>query len=335
MKILVTGTAGFIGYHLVKMLVKYDNEIVGIDNINSYYDTNLKYGRLSDTGINCSLIPPYVPVRSTKYANYRFIRMDLTDRKEINRLFEIERFTHVCNLAGQAGVRYSIENPYSYIESNIVGFLNLLEACRNHGVKNFVYASSSSIYGLDSHSPFSEDDRTDQPVSLYAATKKSDEAMAYTYSKLYGISTVGLRFFTVYGPWGRPDMAPFKFMKNILEGKTIQVYNHGDCVRDFTYVDDIIEGMRRILIFENQEEIPYRIYNIGCSHPVNLMDFIETLERITGKKADKEMLGMQLGDVPLTYADTTRLQHDFGYKPSITLADGLQRFYEWYLSFYK
>jgi len=335
MKILVTGTAGFIGYHLVKMLVKYDNEIVGIDNINSYYDTNLKYGRLSDTGINCSLIPPYVPVRSTKYANYRFIRMDLTDRKEINRLFEIERFTHVCNLAGQAGVRYSIENPYSYIESNIVGFLNLLEACRNHGVKNFVYASSSSIYGLDSHSPFSEDDRTDQPVSLYAATKKSDEAMAYTYSKLYGISTVGLRFFTVYGPWGRPDMAPFKFMKNILEGKTIQVYNHGDCERDFTYVDDIIEGMRRILIFENQEEIPYRIYNIGCSHPVNLMDFIETLERITGKKADKEMLGMQLGDVPLTYADTTRLQHDFGYKPSITLADGLQRFYEWYLSFYK
>jgi len=335
MKILVTGTAGFIGYHLVKMLVKNDNEIVGIDNINSYYDTYLKYGRLLDTGIDRSLIQPFVPIRSTKYANYRFIRMDLTDREEINHLFETEHFTHICNLAGQAGVRYSIENPYSFIESNIVGFLNLLEACRNHGVKNFVYASSSSIYGIDSHFPFSEDDRTDQPVSLYAATKKSDEAMAYTYSKLYGISTVGLRFFTVYGPWGRPDMAPFKFLKSILEGKTIQVYNHGDSLRDFTYVDDIIEGMRRILIFENKDDVPYRIYNIGCSHPVNLMEFIETLEHITGKTANKEMLGMQPGDVPLTYADTTRLQLDFGYKPSVALADGLQRFYEWYLSFYK
>lgn len=334
MKILITGTAGFIGHHLVEALATDGNEIIGIDNINSYYDTELKYGRLEDQGIAGGDIKPLVEVQSSVYAGYRFVQMDLTDRVSLNRLFDAERFTHVCNLAGQAGVRYSIVNPYTYIEANVMGFLNLLEACRTHSVEHLVYASSSSVYGESSNTPFAENDRTDAPVSLYAATKKSDETMAYTYSRLYGMQTTGMRFFTVYGPWGRPDMAPFKFLRKILSGGTIQVYNNGKCKRDFTYIDDIVEGIRHIIPSRTLQEIPYRIYNIGCSNPVGLMEFIGTLERVVGKKARKEMLGMQQGDVPLTYADTSLLQRDFGYKPAVALEEGLRRFYDWYIGFY-
>lgn len=334
MKILVTGTAGFIGFHLVQALAKEHHEIVGIDNINGYYDTELKYARLEATGIQRSEIAPLKVVASDTLRSYRFIQMDLLDTDSLRHLFATEQFTHVCNLAGQAGVRYSIEHPESYIESNVMGFLHILEACRHHGVKNLVYASSSSVYGENSRSPFSESDSTDFPVSLYAATKKSNELMAHTYSKLYGISTIGLRFFTVYGPWGRPDMAPFKFLKNILEDKTIEVYNYGECRRDFTYVDDIVEGVKRILEWDNWGEKLYRIYNIGCSHPIHLMDFIQTLEDICGKQAHKQLLPLQKGDVPLTYADTERLGRDFGYRPSTPLKEGLQRFYQWYLHYY-
>lgn len=334
MKILITGTAGFIGFHLVQALAKEHHEIVGIDNINGYYDTELKYARLEATGIQRSEIAPLKVVASDTLPSYRFIQMDLLDADSLHHLFATEQFTHVCNLAGQAGVRYSIEHPESYIESNVMGFLHILEACRHHGVKNLVYASSSSVYGENSRSPFSENDSTDFPVSLYAATKKSNELMAHTYSKLYGISTIGLRFFTVYGPWGRPDMAPFKFLKNILEDKTIEVYNYGECRRDFTYVDDIVEGVKRILEWDNWGEELYRIYNIGCSHPIHLIDFIQTLEDICGKQAHKQLLPLQKGDVPLTYADTERLGRDFGYRPSTPLKEGLQRFYQWYLHYY-
>lgn len=333
MKILITGAAGFIGHQLVKVLAGEGEEIIGLDIINDYYDPKLKYARLSDTGITREEIVRGKPVQSKTIANYRFVQMDLTDREGLNLLFDQEHFTHVCNLAGQPGVRYSIENPYSYIQSNIVGFLNLLEACRHHGLPHFVYASSSSIYGMDSHVPFSETDRTDQPVSLYAATKKSDEAIAYAYSKLYGIQTIGLRFFTVYGPWGRPDMAPIKFMKAISAGQEISVFNHGDMLRDFTYVDDIAEGVRRVLHAEMDEEIPYRIYNIGNSQPVKLLDFIHVIEEVTGRQAKMKMLGMQPGDVTRTYADTSRLQKDFGYKPATSLRDGISKLYKWYTKY--
>ncbi len=330
MKILITGTAGFIGHQLVKALAAEGAEIIGLDEINDYYDPNLKYARLEDTGIKREDIVPGETVQSRTMANYRFVRLDLTDKERLNQLFEEEHFTHVCNLAGQPGVRYSIENPYSYIQSNIVGFLNLLEACRHHGLPHLVYASSSSIYGMDAHVPFSETDRTDSPVSLYAATKKSDEVMAYAYSKLYHIQTTGLRFFTVYGPWGRPDMAPIKFMRAISSGQEIPVFNHGDMLRDFTYVDDIVEGIRRVLHADIKETVPYRIYNIGNSQPVRLLDFIHTIEEVTGKQAQMKMLGMQPGDVTRTYADTTRLQNDFGYKPETSLHEGIQKLYEWY-----
>ncbi len=334
MKILVTGAAGFIGYHLVKALVNSNNDIVGIDNINDYYDINLKYGRLTDSGIQRTAIAPLAAVKSNKYINYRFIQMDLTDRESLNKLFDDEHFTYVCNLAAQAGVRYSIINPYSYIESNIVGYLNLLEACRHHHIQHFIYASSSSIYGMNQKVPFSEDDQTDSPISLYAATKKSDELMAYAYSKLYNLQTTGVRFFTVYGPWGRPDMAPFIFMKSIIEDKPIKVFNNGHMLRDFTYIDDIITGLAKIIFSNCKEDVPYRLYNIGNSSPVKLMDFIESIEHSTQKKAQKEYLGMQPGDVVCTYADTTRLEHDFGYKPNIGIDEGISKFYDWFVDFY-
>lgn len=335
MKILITGAAGFIGYKMVKVLSDEGAEIVGLDSINDYYDVDLKYARLADTGIIKEEVKDGILVQSHSLPGYRFVRMDLTDREGIDHLFRTEGFTHVLNLAGQAGVRYSIENPYSYIQSNVVGFLNILEGCRHHGLPRLVYASSSSVYGMDPHVPFKESDRTDSPVSLYAATKKSEEAMSYAYSKLYRLQTVGLRFFTVYGPWGRPDMAPYKFLKAIIHGDEIQVFNHGDMLRDFTYIDDITEGIRRVLHSEDKEEIPYRIYNIGNSEPVKLLDFIHTIEEVTGRKAKMRMLGMQPGDVVRTYADTTLLQHDFGYKPSTTIADGIHNLYEWYKKFYK
>lgn len=333
MKVLITGTAGFIGHQFVKSLAREGADIVGIDNINDYYSTELKYARLQDTGIRREKIRPGMAVESDTQPGYRFIQMDLTDREGINRLFEREHFTHVCNLAGQAGVRYSIEDPYAYVMANVVGFLNLLEACRHHGVSHLVYASSSSIYGMNTKVPFAEDDCTDHPVSLYAATKKSDEVMAHAYSKLYGIQTIGLRFFTVYGPWGRPDMAPIKFMRAIMRGEEIQVFNHGDMLRDFTYIDDIVEGVRRVLHAEVSDPVPYRIYNIGNSAPVRLMDFIQTIERVTGRAARMQMLDMQAGDVTQTYADTTRLQRDFGYRPATSIEQGVAELYRWYRQF--
>lgn len=335
MKILITGTAGFIGYHLSKALAVKNIDVVGIDNINNYYDVELKYGRLADAGINKNDIRPLQPVTSSIYPNYRFIQMDITNREALQSLFDKEQFTHVCNLAAQAGVRYSLVNPYSYIESNIDGYINILEACRHHNIKHFIYASSSSIYGMNTKTPFSEDDNTDSPVSLYAATKKSNEVMAYSYSKLYNLHTTGIRFFTVYGPWGRPDMAPFIFMKSILENKTISVFNNGHMLRDFTYIDDIVTGLTKIIPSQYEADVPARIYNIGCSSPVNLMDFIQTIEQRTGKEAKKEFVGMQPGDVPCTYADTTRLQNDFGYKPGTTLKEGIDKFYKWYIKFFQ
>ena len=332
MKILITGAAGFIGHKMVKVLSEEGSEVVGLDSINDYYSVDLKYSRLADNGIAREDIEDGILVQSRTIPGYRFVRMDLTDREGIDRLFRTEGFTHVLNLAGQAGVRYSIENPYSYVQSNVVGFLNILEGCRHHGLPRLVYASSSSVYGMDPHVPFKETDRTDSPVSLYAATKKSEEAMSYAYSKLYHLQTVGLRFFTVYGPWGRPDMAPYKFMKAIDNDEEIQVFNHGNMLRDFTYIDDIAEGVRLVLHSDNYEEIPYRIYNIGNSEPVRLLDFIKTIEAVTGHKARMRMLDMQPGDVVRTYADTSLLQHDFGYKPSTTIADGISNLYAWYKS---
>ena len=332
MKILITGAAGFIGHKMVKVLSEEGAEVVGLDSINDYYSVDLKYSRLADNGIAREDIEDGILVQSRTIPGYSFVRMDLTDREGIDRLFRTEGFTHVLNLAGQAGVRYSIENPYSYVQSNVVGFLNILEGCRHHGLPRLVYASSSSVYGMDPHVPFKETDRTDSPVSLYAATKKSEEAMSYAYSKLYHLQTVGLRFFTVYGPWGRPDMAPYKFMKAIDNDEEIQVFNHGNMLRDFTYIDDIAEGVRLVLHSDNYEEIPYRIYNIGNSEPVRLLDFIKTIEAVTGHKARMKMLDMQPGDVVRTYADTSLLQHDFGYKPSTTIADGISNLYAWYKS---
>lgn len=337
MKILVTGTAGFIGYHLAKRLLERGDEVVGIDSINDYYDVRLKYARLSETGIAESEIEYGKAVQSTEYPAYRFIKLQLEDRDALQKLFAEEHFDAVMNLAAQAGVRYSLENPYAYIESNVVGFVNLLECARHNPVRHFVYASSSSVYGGNTKTPFSEDDRVDNPVSLYAATKKSNELMANVYSKLYGIPTTGLRFFTVYGPWGRPDMAPILFTKAIVAGEPIKVFNNGNLSRDFTYIDDIIEGVVRVIdkapATTDEHPVPAEVYNIGCGHPMQLMDFIRTLEKSLGKKAEMNMMPMQKGDVYTTYADTTKLERDFGYKPHVTLEDGISRFVEWYESY--
>lgn len=334
MKILVTGAAGFIGSYMVKALAAQGNEVVGMDIINSYYDVRLKYDRLADAGIEENRIVENEAVQSSKYVSYRFVKLDLTDRSHLTQLFETEHFDVVVNLAAQAGVRYSIENPYAYIESNVVGFINLLECCRHYPVRHLVYASSSSIYGLNEKIPYAETDKTDSPVSLYAATKKSNELMAHAYSKLYHIPTTGVRFFTVYGPWGRPDMAPFLFMKAILNGEPIKVFNHGEMRRDFTYIDDIVEGVMKIVNCPSAESNPFRIYNIGNSAPVELMNFISVIEHTAGKKAVKEMLGMQPGDVVCTYADTTLLENDFGYKPSTSIEEGIRKFHDWYIKYY-
>lgn len=330
MKILVTGTAGFIGHHAVKALLKEGNEVVGMDNMSDYYDVTLKYKRLSDAGINMQGILDNCLVQSILHPNYRFLKADLTDRKIIDDLFSTEMFDRVCNLAAQTGVRYSVENPYVYVQSNIVGFLNILEACRHHQVKHLVFASSSSVYGLNEKTPYAETDQADRPASLYAATKKSDELMAHAYSKLYGMSVTGVRFFTVYGPWGRPDMAPFLFMDAIVNDRPIQVFNNGDMLRDFTYVDDIVEGLVRIINTPLFGSVPYKIYNIGNSEPVTLGNFIKAIESSTGKTAEKQYKGMQPGDVQCTCADTTRLQEDFDYKPSTPISEGIDRFYRWY-----
>lgn len=333
MKILVTGAAGFIGFHLVRRLVEQGNEIIGIDNLNDYYPVSLKYARLRECGIDENKIIQGHVVESSKYAKYRFIRMDIEDKESIQNIFAIERFDIIVNLAAQAGVRYSIENPYTYVRSNIIGFLNLLEAARLNQVKHFVYASSSSVYGGNITVPFSEKDRVDNPVSIYAATKKSDELMAHVYSKLYNLPTTGLRFFTVYGPWGRPDMAPMLFTHAILAGEPIKVFNNGNLSRDFTYIDDIIEGVIRVIDNIPIVSVPAEIYNIGCGHPVQLMDFIHTLENTLGKKAQMIMLPMQKGDVYTTYADTSKLEQAIGYKAKTELKQGIEIFVAWYKSF--
>lgn len=332
MKFLITGAAGFIGFHLVMRLHSEGHTIIGLDNINNYYDPALKYARLQECGISQQAVTDHKLITSQTLSNYQFVKADLLDRDFLQRLFADEHFEVVVNLAAQAGVRYSLENPYSYIESNIVGFLNLLECARHNPVKHFIYASSSSVYGGNKETPFSEAHNVDNPVSLYAATKKSNELMAHVYSKLYGIPTTGLRFFTVYGPWGRPDMAPMLFAKAILSGQPIKVFNNGNLSRDFTYIDDIIEGVDRIIPLVPTEAIPAKVFNIGCGHPMQLMDFIHTMEQVFNRPATLEMKPMQPGDVYTTYADTTRLHEATGYAPSTTLLQGLTTFSEWYNS---
>lgn len=348
MKILVTGTAGFIGFHLAKKLLERGDEVIGLDNINDYYDVNLKCGRLQELGIDREIVQDKAFVRSTLFPKHKFIKLDLSDPEGMEKLFKEEKFDAVMHLAAQAGVRYSIENPHAYIDSNIVGFMNILEGCRHNGVKNLSYASSSSVYGLNKSQPFKTSDYTDHPVSLYAATKKSNEMMAHTYSHLYGIQTTGLRFFTVYGPWGRPDMAPMLFTDAILNDRPIKVFNHGKMSRDFTYVDDIVNGIIKVIdnpAVSNENwnpenptpessSAPYRIYNIGNNAPVSLMEFIGTIENALGKVAEKNMLPMQDGDVVSTFADVRGLMDEFNYKPETELVDGIDKFVTWHLDFY-
>jgi len=334
LKILVTGTAGFIGYHLAKKLLERGDEVVGLDSINDYYDVNLKYARLNELGILRHSQLDWESsklIQSSKYPKHKFIKANLEDSETVNKLFEEDKFDAVCNLAAQAGVRYSIENPHAYIQSNIVGFMNILEACRNFNVKNLSYASSSSVYGLNKSQPFKTTDKTDTPISLYAATKKSNELMAHTYSHLYGVQTTGLRFFTVYGPWGRPDMAPMLFADAITNDRAIKVFNHGKMSRDFTYIDDIVDGI--IKVIDNPSD--YNIYNIGNNAPLSLMEFIQTLEKALGKEAEKNFMDMQDGDVVSTYADVSGLMKDFDYKPDTKLADGISEFVKWYKEFYR
>jgi len=346
MRILVTGTAGFIGFHLANRLLLRGDEVVGLDSINDYYDVRVKYGRLREAGIAGEAIAPNTLTQSAKHANYRFIQANLEDKETLQTLFATEKFDAVCNLAAQAGVRYSLTNPDAYMTSNIIGFLNILECCRHHGVNNLSYASSSSVYGLNESLPFSTKDNVDHPISLYAASKKSNELMAHTYSHLFGISTTGLRFFTVYGPWGRPDMALFLFVKAALESKSIDVFNHGNMQRDFTYVDDIVEGVVRVIdnppspnpTWDHQDPsrsfAPYKIYNIGNNAPVKLMDFIEAIERKLGKPIQKNLLPLQPGDVPATYADVSDLVEDLNYQPAMPIQEGIDRFVEWYAQFF-
>lgn len=335
MNILVTGAAGFIGFHVVQALLQQGYPVVGVDHINSYYDVRLKYARLKETGIAEELLSSVQEVTSSIYPSYRFIKMDMNDRGELQALFQREQFTHVVHLAAQAGVRYSLENPYAYIDANISGFINLLEACRHHPVAHLLYASSSSVYGANRQIPYRETDRTDHPVSLYAATKKANELMTHTYAHLYRIPCTGIRFFTVYGPWGRPDMAPSLFMSAVLKGETIRLFNHGEMERDFTYVDDVVEGLLHILPVAPRGNLPYAVYNMGCSSPVKIRDFLTAIEQITGKKALVEMTGMQPGDVTATFADTTLLQRDFNYHPSTSIQTGLAHFHQWFIDFYR
>lgn len=336
MKILVTGAAGFIGFKLMQILAERGEDIVGLDNLNDYYDVRLKFGRLQECGFKGCFEYNKI-VQSTKYANCRFVKISIDDKASLDKLFATEKFDKVVNLAAQAGVRYSITNPYAYLQSNLVGFLNILEACRNFKVSYLVFASSSSVYGLNSKVPYSEDDKVDTPVSLYAASKKSNELMAHSYSKLYGLPVTGLRFFTVYGPWGRPDMSPMLFAKAISKGEPIKVFNNGDMIRDFTYIDDIAEGTMHVLdnvpVATNcPNGVAYKIYNIGCSHPVKLMDFIKEIELAYGKLAQKQFLPMQPGDVYQTNACTKKLEEECGYKPHWTLHQGIAKFMEWYKS---
>ncbi len=333
MKVLVTGAAGFIGMHASQVLLARGDEVVGLDNLNDYYDPQLKRDRLA---------------RIEPHANFRFVKLDVADRPGMERLFAEEKFDRVIHLAAQAGVRYSLENPHAYVDSNIVGFMNVLEGCRHNKVAHLVYASSSSVYGGNTKMPFSEHHAVDHPISMYAATKKANELMAHTYSHLFGLPTTGLRFFTVYGPWGRPDMALFLFTKATLEGKPIDVFNHGKMQRDFTYVDDIVEGVIRVLDrtatadpdFDGnhpdpaRSNAPYRVFNIGNNNPVQLMDYIGAIEQALGTEAQKNYLPMQDGDVPATYADTQELNDWTGFAPATKVSDGVARFVQWYRDYY-
>lgn len=329
MKLLITGLAGFIGHAVARRLTGLGNEIVGIDNLNDYYDVALKQARLANLD---------------EFADVRFVELDLSDREGMAALFAKEQFDRVIHLAAQAGVRYSLENPHVYVDTNLVGHLNVLEGCRHHNIQHLVYASSSSVYGMNGKVPFATGDAVDHPVSLYAATKKANELMSHTYAHLYGVPTTGLRFFTVYGPWGRPDMAPFKFTKALLEGKPISVFNHGDMQRDFTYIDDIVEGVVRVLDIvpeaggstasPDTSSAPYALYNIGNGSPVALMDFIRAIEKATGRKAECDFQPMQPGDVPRTWADTEALFQATGYRPKVQIEEGVQRFVTWYIEFY-
>lgn len=334
MNILVTGAAGFIGSTVSLCLLDKNINVIGVDNLNDYYDVSLKETRLS---------------RLKNHTNFKFIKLDIADQKKIEQLFKDYSFDVVINLAAQAGVRYASINPHAYIQANLVGFCNILEGCRHHKIKHLLFASSSSVYGANNKQPFSEHDSVDHPLSLYAATKKANELMAHTYANLYQLPVTGLRFFTVYGPWGRPDMALFKFTKQILAGEPIDVYNYGDMIRDFTYVDDIVEGIIRLIDKLPQPNtnwnsknpdpatsfVPYRIYNIGNNNPVKLMDFIEAIEKSVGKKAIKNLMSIQPGDVPSTYADTTSLWEAVDFKPSTSIEDGVQKFVAWYRDYYQ
>ncbi len=337
MKILVTGAAGFIGYHLCEALLKRGFEVLGLDNINDYYSVDLKFDRLKQLGISRKDAEIFNETCSGTLheGKFAFVRMKLEDREALPRLFEQENIEIVCNLAAQAGVRYSLENPEAYIDSNIVGFLNLLECCRNFKIKHLVYASSSSVYGLNEKIPFSTDDNVDHPISLYAASKKSNELMAHTYSHLFDIPTTGLRFFTVYGPWGRPDMAIYLFTDAIINDRPIKVFNHGKMERDFTYVDDIVEGVARIVEKPVADRKRYEIYNIGNNNAVRLSEFIDAIEHHIGKKAEKEMLPMQPGDVELTWADVDDLIADYNYQPNTSVNDGVREFVAWYKRYYQ
>jgi len=333
-KILVTGAAGFIGSHLCIRLLERGDEVIGLDNLNDYYEVSLKEARLA---------------RFLEHENFRFVKMDLSDREAMEALFAEEKFDKVVNLAAQAGVRYSLQNPHAYIDSNIVGFTNVLEGCRHNHIKHLVYASSSSVYGANETMPFSEHDNVDHPLSLYAASKKANELMAHSYAHLYGLPVTGLRFFTVYGPWGRPDMAFFLFTKAILEGRSIDVFNHGKMQRDFTYIDDIVEGVIRVLDHTAESDLdwsgmqpdpasskaPWRIYNIGNSSSVELMSYIDAIEKALGMVAKKNFMPMQAGDVMATYADVKDLMNDVGFKPSTTVEDGIKSFVDWYKGYYQ
>lgn len=334
MKVLVTGAAGFIGYHLSELLLSRGHEVVGIDNINDYYDVNLKLARLAQLGIEREAAERFGNETVSSLKNFKFLRVNLEDRESIDSLFLKEKFQVVCNLAAQAGVRYSIENPRAYVDSNIVGYVNLLEACRNTEVKHLVYASSSSVYGLNSKIPFSTKDTVDTPISLYAASKKSNELMAHTYSHLFGFATTGLRFFTVYGPWGRPDMAAYLFAEGIRKNNPIKVFNHGEMERDFTYVGDIVEGVMRIIEGEvdsrKENGSLYKVYNIGNNNSVKLSDYISNIEKNLGAKAEKIMMDMQPGDVAKTWADVSDLIKDYGYSPDTSVEEGVKKFIDWY-----
>ena len=336
MKIFVTGAAGFIGFHTCLKLVNQGHEVYGIDNINDYYDPQLKFDRLNELGFNKAASKLFKnEVQSAKFNSLRFSRIDLVDHESIDNLFKKEQFEIVCNLAAQAGVRYSIENPKAYIDSNISGFLNILEGCRNHKVKHLVYASSSSVYGENKKVPFETTHNVDHPISLYAATKKSNELMAHTYGHLYGFKTTGLRFFTVYGPWGRPDMAYYLFAEAISNDKPIKVFNNGEMERDFTYIDDIVKGVIKIIEKNIDSREHYKIYNIGNNKTVSLQDFIATIEQAIGKKAIKEMYPIQKGDVTRTFADVDDLIKDFQYSPSTDIKSGIQSFVKWFINYKK